>query len=459
MKKLTIRDKIKIYELWKSGEKGVSELSRLYDLNLGTVVYIVRLADRHGIEVFNHKFTDYSPEFKQNAVKRVLINGESKTSVSIDLGLSGTHQVRDWVKKVKENGYTSLERMRGWQWHEKEDDGGTRERKQRTSREELEAYNREFIHKKIKCLSFAKQKIKKEDIAKVITELRQELKCSLAFIIDTIKANTELPKITKSDYYYQLSKLDKDYKNDDIMNKIISIFYTHKQRYGYRRITLQLKKEGFNINCKKVRRLMSRMGLKAKKRNKRKYSSYKGTIGKIADNIIQRNFFSEKPNQKWYSDVTEFNHFGTKIYLSPILDGYGGDIVSYTISNSPNLKFTTDMLNAAFNKYDDLSGLIFHTDQGWQYQHESFQKLLKDKGIKQSMSRKGNSMDDGLMENFFGLLKTEMYYDQEKEYKTIDDLIKAIEEYIYYYNNDRIKERLKGLTPMEYRNQALIENV
>ena len=456
MGKLTINDKIKIYELWKSGEKGVSELSRLYHLNLSTVVYITRLADRHGVGVFNHEFTDYSPEFKKNAVKRVLLNSETKVSVSIDLGLTTTCQIRDWVNKVKENGYTSLERMRGWQWHEKEDNGGTRERKQGTPREELEAYNRELIRKKIECLSFSKRKIKKEDIAKVITELRQELKCSLVFILDTIKANDKFPQITKSDYYYQLSKTDKDTKNDDIMNRIISIFYEHKQRYGYRRITLQLKKEGFNINDKKVRRLMSRMDLKAKKRNKRRYSSYKGTVGKIADNLIQRDFFANKPNEKWYSDITEFNHFGTKIYLSPILDGCAGDIVSYVISKSPNLKQVTDMVNEAFNKYDDLSNLIFHTDQGWQYQHESYQKLLTDKGVKQSMSRKGNSIDDGLMENFFGLLKTEMYYDQEDEYKTIDDLIKAIEDYIYYYNNDRIKSRLKGLTPIEYRNQALI---
>ena len=456
MGKLTINDKIKIYELWKSGEKGVSELTRLYHLNLSTVVYMTRLADKHGVEVFNHEFTDYSPEFKKNAVKRVLVNGETKKSVAIDLGLTSTCQIRDWVNKVKENGYTSLERTRGWQWHEKEDNRGTRERKQGTSREELETYNRELIRKKIECLSFSKRKIKKEDIAKVITELRQELKCSLVFILDTIKTNDKFPQITKSDYYYQLSKTDKDTKNDDIMNRIISIFYEHKQRYGYRRITLQLKKEGFNINDKKVRRLMSRMGLKAKKRNKRRYSSYKGTVGKIADNLIQRDFFANKPNEKWYSDITEFNHFGTKIYLSPILDGYAGDIVSYEISKSPNLKQVTDMVNEAFNKYDDLSNLVFHTDQGWQYQHESYQKLLTDKGVKQSMSRKGNSIDDGLMENFFGLLKTEMYYDQEDEYKTIDDLIKAIEDYIYYYNNDRIKSRLKGLTPIEYRNQALI---
>ena len=206
MSKLTINDKIKIYESWKSGEKGVSELSRLYHLNLSTVVYMTRLADKHGVEVFNHEFTDYSPEFKKNAVKRVLLDGETKKSVAIDLGLTSTCQIRDWVNKVKENGYTSLERTRGWQWHEKEDNGGTRERKQGTPREELEAYNRELIRKKIECLSFSKRKIKKEDIAKVITELRQELKCSLIFILDTIKANDKFPQITKSDYYYEFPK-------------------------------------------------------------------------------------------------------------------------------------------------------------------------------------------------------------------------------------------------------------
>ena len=112
------------------------------------------------------------------------------------------------------------------------------------------------------------------------------------------------------------------------------------------------------------------------------------------------------------------------------------------------------MLNKAFNN-KNLEGLIFHSDQGWQYQHKSYQKRLKDKKITQSMSRKGNSMDNGLMENFFGILKTEMFYDQEENYKTIDDLIIAIDEYIYYYNNERIKTKLKGLSPVKYRLQSL----
>ncbi len=200
---------------------------------------------------------------------------------------------------------------------------------------------------------------------------------------------------------------------------------------------------------------MVKLGLKPLKRNKRKYSSYKGTVGKIADNIIERKFTADKPNKKWYTDVTEFNLRGEKIYLSPILDGYNGEIISYNISKSPNLKQINDMLDKAFKENQHLEGLILHSDQGWQYQHYSYHQRLKNKGIKQSMSRKGNSMDNGLMENFFGLLKTEMFYGIEDNYKTIDNLIKAINNYIYYYNYDRIKVKLKGLSPVNYRLQSL----
>ena len=199
---------------------------------------------------------------------------------------------------------------------------------------------------------------------------------------------------------------------------------------------------------------MVKLGLKPLKRNKRKYSSYKGTIGKIADNLINRDFEADKPNEKWYTDVTEFNLRGEKIYLSPIVDGFNGEIISYNISKSPNLEQINDMLNKAFKENINLNGLIFHSDQGWQYQHQSYQQRLKNKGIKQSMSRKGNSMDNGFMENFFGILKTEMFYDQEDNYKTIGDLINAIKEYIYYYNHGRIKEKLQGLSPVNYRLQS-----
>ena len=198
------------------------------------------------------------------------------------------------------------------------------------------------------------------------------------------------------------------------------------------------------------------MNLTGIRRNRRKYSSYQGTVGAVADNLIERDFFSDRPNRKWYTDVTEFNLKGDKVYLSPVLDGYAGDIVSYSVSKKPDFLQITDMMDKAFLDHPDTDGLILHSDQGWQYQMRQFSKILDEHGIKQSMSRKGNSLDNGLMENFFGLLKTEMYYDQEYLYRNTDELIRAIEDYIYYYNNERIKGRLKGLTPAEYRNQALM---
>ena len=240
------------------------------------------------------------------------------------------------------------------------------------------------------------------------------------------------------------------------MNLIIEIYYENKGRYGYRRITLELNNRGFEINHKKVLRLMNKMGLHSIVRRKRKYSSYKGTVGKVADNLIERNFEAENPNQKWFTDVTEFNLRGEKLYLSPILDAHARYIVSYNVSRSPNLNQIKDMMDKALTFNSVPKNLIFHSDQGWQYQHKYFVDTLTTYGIFQSMSRKGNSIDNGLMESFFGIMKSEMFYGYENKYKTINDLKLAIDDYIDYYNNKRIKSKLKGLTPVQYRNQSFM---
>ena len=266
----------------------------------------------------------------------------------------------------------------------------------------------------------------------------------------------KIARISRSVYYYYINKKDIDEKNKDIIEKLKEIYYVNKGRYGYRRVTLELKNQGLNINHKKVQRLMKKLNLQSIIRKKRKYSSYKGCIGKVADNHIKRNFEATAPNQKWFTDVTEFNLRGEKLYLSPILDAYGRYIVSYDISRSPNLEQINRMLNLAFKENENYENLIFHSDQGWQYQHYSYQEKLKEKKITQSMSRKGNSLDNGLMECFFGLLKSEIFYEQEEKYKTLEELKEAIEDYIYYYNNKRIKEKLKGLTPASYRSQSLL---
>ena len=185
----------------------------------------------------------------------------------------------------------------------------------------------------------------------------------------------------------------------------------------------------------------------------KKYRSYKGEVGKIAPNILKRDFNTTAPNQKWTTDITEFALFGTKLYLSPILDMYNGEIISYEISDRPVLGQVLRMLDNAFAKIPDNTNLIFHSDQGWQYQHKTYQKRLKDKGIRQSMSRKGNCLDNAIMENFFGLLKSELLYLQK--FDSMEEFMVELEKYIDYYNNKRIKAKLKGLSPVQYRLQSL----
>ncbi len=208
---------------------------------------------------------------------------------------------------------------------------------------------------------------------------------------------------------------------------------------------------------------MKEMGLKAI-HPRAKYTSYKGELNpicnnellEIKDDKVVRNFSTSKCNEKWTTDVSEFHIASGKLYLSPILDMHNREIVSYSISRSPNFNQITEMLDKAFEKYNDLEGLIFHSDQGWQYQMNKYKITLLEKGIIQSMSRKGNCLDNSLMENFFGIMKNEMFYGHEYEFESLDQLEQEMIKYIEYYNKDRITVKLKGLSPINYRQQSLI---
>ena len=214
-----------------------------------------------------------------------------------------------------------------------------------------------------------------------------------------------------------------------------------------------LKNKGFNINHKKVLRIMREESLLCNKfkTRSRKYSSYKGEVGKVADNLVKRQFTASKPNELWLTDVTEFRIKGeeNKLYLSPILDLFNSEIISYTLSNHPTIELTNTMLEKAIEENKDTKNLIIHSDQGFHYQHSTWTKKLEEMNIKQSMSRKGNCLDNSPMENFFGILKQEMYYGVE--FKSYDELISEIERYIKWYNEDRIKTKLNGMSPVMYR--------
>lgn len=242
--------------------------------------------------------------------------------------------------------------------------------------------------------------------------------------------------------------MEKPDKYAKMKERITEIYLLHKKRVGYRRITLELHNDGICINHKTVQRLMKAIGLFCRVRMK-KYNSYKGDVGRIAPNLLERDFEAEKFNEKWVTDVTEFSLFGQKLYLSPIMDLYNREIISYNVSNSPNFAQITAMLEQAFIKIPENTNLILHSDQGWQYQHKKYQKMLVDKGIRQSMSRKGNCLDNAVIENFFGLLKTELLYLQE--FKSLEDFKQELTDYIDYYNNVRTKAKFMGLSPVQYR--------
>jgi transposase InsO family protein len=217
--------------------------------------------------------------------------------------------------------------------------------------------------------------------------------------------------------------------------------------YGYRRIEIELRQKGYIINHKTVLKLMRQLHIQGKQR-RNKYKSYKGEVGKIASNVLNRCFNATKPFEKLVTDVTEFAVCNEKIYLSPVLDLYNREIVSYNISKSPNFWQTREMLKLLFEKLPKKAKPILHSDQGWQYQMKEFQRLLRMHKITQSMSRKGNCLDNSAMENFFGRLKVEMFFGEN--FQSADELISRLKEYIDYYNNQRIILKLK-MSPVQYR--------
>ncbi|SMQ61775.1 Transposase InsO and inactivated derivatives [Bacillus sp. OV166] len=257
----------------------------------------------------------------------------------------------------------------------------------------------------------------------------------------------------ESSYHYHIKGMKKENPDHELEECIQSIFDENNGNYGYRRIQLELKNRGNEVNHKKVRRIMNNLGIKVEKfsRKSRKYSSYKGTTGTVVKNRINRRFHTKVCHQKLTTDITEFKcSDGVKLYLSPIMDMFNGEILSYGIGMRPTIELALSPLKEALEIVKDSKfRTTVHSDQGWHYQHNKWVKTLKKNKVCQSMSRKGNCLDNSPMENFFGLLKQEMYYGEAL--CPFEELKKRIEEYINYYNNKRIKQKLAGMSPVQYR--------
>ena len=257
----------------------------------------------------------------------------------------------------------------------------------------------------------------------------------------------KLAGLARSTYYYLVKRLDRSDPDAAIKQLILTIYHEHKGRYGYRRIQMELRRLGHLVNHKKVQRIMKVLNLTSLVRIK-KYNSYKGPVGKKAPNVLQRDFQAEQPNQKWVTDITEFKLFGSKFYLSPMMDLFNGEIIAYTLGPRPTYVLVDEMLDQSLQTVTSENQLVIHSDQGWHYQMKPYRNKLSEKGITQSMSRKGNCYDNAVIESFFGTFKSEFLYLQD--FENIEQFMQELDEYIDYYNSKRIKTKL-GMSPIEYR--------
>lgn len=274
-----------------------------------------------------------------------------------------------------------------------------------------------------------------------------------------LKADFPLPVLLKaaglarSTYFYHQSRFGDPDPQEALKAAVTEIFTKNRARYGHRRVHAELAKQGWAVAKKTVLKLMRALQLVCKVRRKKRYSSFRDGPGGTAPNVLNRGFAADAPNQKWVTDVTEFAVGDRKLYLSPVMDLFDRQIISYTLGASPNLDLTNTSLRQALETLKGGEEPLVHSDQGFQYRHVSWRVLLNEADAVQSMSRKGNCYDNAVIENFFGHLKEELFH--HARYLSTEALAAALHDYIRWYNNERISTRLKSLSPVQYRAQAL----
>jgi putative transposase len=263
----------------------------------------------------------------------------------------------------------------------------------------------------------------------------------------------DVAALARSTYFYHQAKHDPPDALADLKAAIREAFHAAHGRYGHRRIHAVLTTQGWQVAKKTVLKLMRTLGLTCKVRARRRYTSFQGEVGTIADNVLNRDFTATAPNQKWVTDVTEFRVADRKVYLSPVIDLFDRSVVAHSWSLSPNLQLTNSSLSLAIASLQPGQCPLVHSDQGFQYQHRSWRGLLDDVDASQSMSRKANCYDNAVAENFFGHVKSELFH--HNRFDTVEAFTTALDDYIHWYNNERISTKLKGLSPVQYRAQAL----
>ncbi|WP_412059671.1 IS3 family transposase [Metabacillus idriensis] len=410
MAKFTEQEKVNAVKRYLNGTEGHKAIAISIGVAHGVFHRWIQQYQYNGEKAFKKRYTTYSLDDKLKVLTYMNEHGTSLSETAAIFKIQFPSTITQWKRLFDTQGVDGL-----------------------IPREEGRSSYGAYLYKKVECLS-SKQNTK-QDKAKVVYELRQEF---------PVKSLLKLAGIPRSTYYHLTKQLE-------LKTAIKEIFHEHKGRYGYRRIRAELANRGLHVNHKKVYRLMRELGLKCLVRIK-KYRSYKGEAGKVAENVLNRNFKASKPNEKWVTDITEFKLFGEKLYFSPMLDLYNGEILTYTIGSRPTYSLVSSMLNKALRKKRKEDTLLIHSDQGWHYQMKKYSLALKKKDIIQSMSRKGNCYDNAVIENFFGILKSEFLNYQD--FKNVEHFKEELRKYIHYYNHKMIKTKLKGKSPVQYRTLA-----
>ncbi|WP_249731695.1 IS3 family transposase [Pseudomonas syringae] len=454
MGKYTEQAKLAAVLDYRSGKAGLRNVADRHGVDFSTLRQWVMGYEIHGVAALKEKKPRrYSSEFKLTVLKRM---NEERLSLRQTAALFDIRQfgiIGLWQRLHEEGALTNSS---------KPPDKTGRPRKmpkpppfvqsssvddESRSRDDLLAEVRQLrmevdYPKKARCLGSGEATSGATEKAQIVAELRP-----LYPLEDLLK----FAGLARSTFYYQQKVRHAADKYAELKDEIKTTFDEHKGRYGYRRITAVVRQAGHLVSHKTVQRLMKKLGLKSLVRVK-KYRAYKGDVGKAAPNLLQRDFKAQCMNQKWATDVTEFNVGGQKLYLSPIMDLYNGEIISFQISRKPLYSVVDAMLQEAFKRLKPDEKPILHSDQGWQYRMPIYLRELEKHSVTPSMSRKGNCYDNAAMESFFGTLKSEFFY--LNKFNDIEELEAGIEEYIRYYNHSRIKLKLNSLSPVDYRMQA-----
>ncbi|MBV4503620.1 IS3 family transposase [Pseudomonas sp. BW13M1] len=432
--------------------RSVHEVALKHELSPSLLRRWVKGYEKHGAAGLIPKYSHYDAQFKLKVLQCIEQDGLSAQQACVRFDIRGPSSIRQWKRLYDEGGIEALHPNRARELNmprkpSKQSSAGPsapsdRELTPEQMLEELEYLRAENAYlKKLDALPSGPTHCAGKK-TQAVQGLRREHRLALLL---------RAAGLARSTFYYQSKVLQTD-RHAALKERIDRVYHQHKGRYGYRRITAVLGHNAEVINHKKVQRLMQLMGLKSLVKVK-KYRSYRGSEGLVASDLLKREFKAQAPNQKWVTDVTEFKVKGQKLFLSPVMDLYNGEILAYQINRRPEFRMVSTMLEQAFERLNQDDKPILHSDQGWQYQQPAYRHMLAGKNIEQSMSRKGNCLDNAAMESFFGTLKSEFFY--LESFESVEQLASGLEDYIAYYNQERISLRLNGLSPVQFRTQAL----